>query len=196
MSHLVKMFGSNVHSTVKPTDRPPVKVETVEYGSVAKWGKELILLNEWQAVEDALAAIIEGQVQPIAIKGTGGGDPFEFVFLFHTLIQWVDFFQSLAILHALPVGHQFVLVLVEPLKDQMQCTARHLPRHPARLNIDGGAILIVAHVEVRRIMIRQIHRNNDSVEMANLWHNSFFLFIMVTKLQKLFDKYVTLPIPF
>jgi hypothetical protein len=48
----------------------------VEHSSVAQWGKELILLNERQAVEDALAAIIEGQVQPIAIKGAGGCNPF------------------------------------------------------------------------------------------------------------------------
>ena len=68
-THLVKMFGSNVHSTVKPADRPPVKVETVEYGFVAQRGKEIVLLNEWQAVKDSLTAIIEGQVQPIAIKG-------------------------------------------------------------------------------------------------------------------------------
>ena len=82
-AHLVKMFGSNVHSTVEPADRPPVKVETVEYGSVAQRGKELVLLNEWQAVEDALTAIIEGQVQPIAIKGAGGCNPFEGANLWH-----------------------------------------------------------------------------------------------------------------
>ena len=168
------MFGSNVHSTVKPADRPSVKVETVEHGFVAQRGKELVLLNEWQAVEDALTAIIEGQVQPIAIKGTGGCNPFEGVFLFHTLIQRVDFYQSLAILHALPVRHQFVLVLVEPLEDQMQCSARHLSRHSPRQNVDGGTILIVAHMEVRRVVVRQIHRNDDSVEVANLWHNSLF----------------------
>ena len=168
------MFGGDVDATVEPADRPSVKVEAFEHGSVAQRSKELILLNEWQAVEDALTAIIEGQVQPIAVKGTGSGDPFEFVFLFHTLIQWVDFYQSLAILHALPVRHQFVLVLVEPLEDQMQCTARHLSRHSPRLNVDGGTILIVAHMEVRRIMVWQIHRNDDSVEVANLWHNSLF----------------------
>lgn len=76
MPHLVKMLGCNVHCAVEPANRPSVKVETIEHCSVAQWGKELILLNERQAVEDALTAIIEGQVQPIAIKGTGGCNPF------------------------------------------------------------------------------------------------------------------------
>ena len=76
MPHLVKMFGGDVNAAVEPANRPSVKVETVEHGSIAQWGKELVFLNEWQAVEDALAAIIEGQVQPIAIKGAGGCNPF------------------------------------------------------------------------------------------------------------------------
>jgi hypothetical protein len=29
-------------------------------------------------------------------------------------------------------------------------------------------------VEVRRIVVGQIHRNDDSVEMANLWHDTLF----------------------
>ena len=94
--------------------------------------------------------------------------------LFHTLIQRVYFYQSLTILHAFPVHHQFVLMLVEPLEDQMQRTTRHLPSHSTRLNVDGGTIIIVAHVEVRRIVVGQIHRNDDSVEMANLWHDTLF----------------------
>jgi len=65
-------------------------------------------------------------------------------------------------------------VLVEPLEDQMQRTAWHLSRHHARLNVDGGSILIVAHMEMRWIMVRQLHRNDDFVEMANLWHDSLF----------------------
>ena len=76
MPHLVKMFGSYVDAAIEPADCPSVKVETFEHCSVAQWGKELILLNERQAVEDTLAAIIEGQVQPIAIKGAGGCNPF------------------------------------------------------------------------------------------------------------------------
>ena len=82
------MFGGDVHSTVEPADRPTVKVEVVEHCPVAQRGKEIVLLNERQAVEDALAAIIEGQVQPVAVKCMGGCNPFQRVCLFHTLIQW------------------------------------------------------------------------------------------------------------
>ncbi len=141
MPHLVKIFGGDVDAAVEPAGRPFVEVNAVENGSVAQRRKEFVLLNERQAVEDALAAIIESQVQPIVIKGAGGCNPFEFVCLFHTLIQRVDFHQSLAILHAFPVQHQFVLMLVEPLEDQMQRTTWHLSSHSTRMNVDGGTIL-------------------------------------------------------
>ena len=108
-THLVKMFRGNVYSAVEPANRPSVKADAVEYFFVAQRGKELVLLNERQTIEDALTAVIERQVKPVAVKRAGGNDPFQFVLYFHTLIQW-------------------------------------------------------------QIMVGQIHRNDDSVEMANLWH--------------------------
>ena len=52
----------------------------------------MVLLDEWQAVEDVLAAVVEGQVQPVAVKRAGGCDPFQNVLLFHLS---VDFKTSL-----------------------------------------------------------------------------------------------------
>jgi len=60
--HLIKMLRSDVDGAVEPADRPAVEVEAVEHGLVAKRGKELVLLDERQAVKDALAAVVEGQV--------------------------------------------------------------------------------------------------------------------------------------
>ena len=66
---------------------------------------------------------------------------------------------------------------VEPLEDEAQGASRHLPRHLARLNVDDGAVLVVAHLEVRLIVVGLVHREDDSVEVANLWHIvSFLLF--------------------
>ena len=77
------MLGGDVDGAVEPANRPTVEVEAVEHGLVAQRGKELVLLDERQAVEDALAAVVEGQVQPIAVKRSGGCDPFQNVLLFH-----------------------------------------------------------------------------------------------------------------
>ena len=60
MPHLIKMLWGDVNATVKPTNRPAIEVEAIEYCFVAKWGKELIFFNEWQAVKNALAPIVEG----------------------------------------------------------------------------------------------------------------------------------------
>ena len=141
-THLIKMFGGNVHGAVEPANSPSIKANAVEYFFVAQGGKEFVLLNEWQTVEDTLATIVESQMQPIVIKRTGSSNPFQFVFYFHTLIQWSNLCQSLAILHTLPVLHQFVLVQVEPLEDKMQSTAWHLPRYPTRLDVNRGTILV------------------------------------------------------
>ena len=73
------MLGGDVDGAVEPADRPAVKVEAVEHGLVAQRGKELVLLDERQAVEDALAAVVEGQVQPVAVKCAGCCDPFQSV---------------------------------------------------------------------------------------------------------------------
>ena len=44
----------------------------------------------------------------------------------------------------------------------------------AHQDVDDSSILIVAHMEVRRIIVGLIHRNDDSAEVANLWHNTLF----------------------
>ena len=142
---LIKMFRGNIQSAVKPADRPAVKIKTSENVFVAQRGKELIFLNEGQTVENALTAVIESQMQPIVVEETGSCDPFQFVCLFHKLIQWIYFYQSLAILHAGPIHHQFFFVKVEPFKDEMQGTAWHLSRYFTRLYVDGSAILVIAH---------------------------------------------------
>ena len=86
---LIKMFRGNIQSAVKPADRPAVKIKTSENVFVAQRGKEFIFLNEGQTVENALTAVIESQMQPIVVKKTGSCDPFQFVYLFHKLIQWI-----------------------------------------------------------------------------------------------------------
>ena len=71
------MFWGNIQSAVKPTDRPAIESKTGEYILIAQGSKNLVLLNERQAVEYAHTAIIEGQIQPILIKCLGGYDPFQ-----------------------------------------------------------------------------------------------------------------------
>ena len=202
LTKLVKMLGGDVHGAVEPCDRPTVESEMGEHFFVAQRGKELVLIDKRLAVEDDAAAVVEVQLQQVVAHDAGGSDPFQsvalwamiltlgrtsklvllslnrIICLFHIVsIKWVNLSQRLAVLHARPVLHQFVLVQVEPVEDEVQCAAWHLSSHLARLNVDGGAVLIVAHVEVRRVMVGQIHRDDDSVEVANLWHNlSRFVF--------------------
>ena len=76
MPHLVKMLWGDVYTTVKPANSPAVKIKVIEHSLVAKRGKELIFFYEWQAVEDAMASIVESQVQTVVIECMGCCYPF------------------------------------------------------------------------------------------------------------------------
>ena len=147
------MFRRDVHGAVEPCDCPAVEGESGEHVLVAQRGKELVLIDKRQAVEDDAAAVVEVQLQQIVAHDAGGCNPFQSVCLFHiVLVKWVNLSQRLTVLHAHPVLHQLVLVQVEPVEDEVQCAARNLSCHPDRLNVDGGAILVLAHMEVRRVL--------------------------------------------
>ena len=114
------MFGGNVHGAVEPCDRPAVEGESGEHILVAQWGKELVLIDKRLAVEDDAAAVVEVQLQQVVAHDAGGSDPFQSVSLFHIVsFKWVNLSQRLAVLHALPILHQFILVLVEPVEDEI-----------------------------------------------------------------------------
>ena len=71
------MFGCDIHGAVEPCDRPAVEREAGEHLFVAQWGKELVLIDEWQAVEDDTAAVVKVQFQQVVAHDAGGGDPFQ-----------------------------------------------------------------------------------------------------------------------
>ena len=81
--HLVKMFGGNVHGAVKPCDRPAIEGEVGEYVLIAQRGKELVLRDEWQTVEEDTAIVVEFLLQQVVVHDMGGSDPFQSVSLFH-----------------------------------------------------------------------------------------------------------------
>ena len=68
---------------------------------------------------------------------------------------------------------------VEPLIDEAQGAARHFATDDAVLDGHLGLVFVVLpDVEVRRIMVINIHIDDDSVGFAYLWHN-FFRFIVL-----------------
>jgi len=48
------MLRGYVNGAVEPADRSAVEVEALKHGIVAQWSKELVLLDERQAVEDRM----------------------------------------------------------------------------------------------------------------------------------------------
>ena len=84
--------------------------------------------------------------------------------VFIRLLQWLNLIKRLGFLHLLPVGHQFVLVLVQPFIDHVEGPAGELPFYGTGRDVNRGLISLVLHVEVRRIVVAEEHRNDDSVK--------------------------------
>lgn len=59
------------------------------------------------------------------------------------LFQGLDLIKRLGLLHLLPVGHQLVLVLVQPLVNHIEGTAGKLPLHGSRRDVYCGLISLV-----------------------------------------------------
>src|SRR3990167_7316172 len=70
-----------------------------------------------------------------------------------------------------PVFHEFSLVHFSPLDDQPENARRKiaLPQFQ-RSNTRHGAKFLVANVEMRRIVIVEVHRDHDSEEAADFRH--------------------------
>ena len=86
-----------------------------------------------------------------------------FIFAF-LLLQWLNLIKRLGFLHLLPVGHQLVLVLVKPFIDHVDGSAGKLPFHGTGRDVNRGLISLILHVEVRRIVVAEEHRDDDSIK--------------------------------
>ena len=71
---------------------------------------------------------------------------------------------------------------VEPLIDEAQGAAGHFTTDNAVLDGHLSLVFVVPNVEVRWIMVINIHVDDDSVEFAYLWHNLLrFIVLWVQK---------------
>ncbi len=70
-------------------------------------------------------------------------------------------------MQTMPVFHQFLLMHVKPLKNQSGSTARQAACEDAILDGYPAFVFVVYNVEMRRLMICDIHIYQDSVEATD-----------------------------
>ena len=80
------------------------------------------------------------------------------------LIQWLNLVERFSVLHLLPVGHQFIPVLVQPLVNHVEGPAGKLSLYGSRRDVNSGFKPLVLHVEVRRVVVAEEHRDDDPVK--------------------------------
>lgn len=61
-------------------------------------------------------------------------------------------------------------MLIKPFIDHIEGTTGKLSFHGPRCDVNRGLISLVLHVEVRRIVVAEEHRYDDSVERTDLRH--------------------------
>ena len=139
---------------IVPIDGPAVEGIIAEILRVLEFDENALVV-ELGEVEQTHVAIAEGELQQIAGDVLGAGDVQEFAVhrIFGIeLVKGLNLIKRLGPLHLLPVCHQFIPVLIKPLI-----------HHPRR-DVNRGLKPLILHMEVRRVVVAEEHRDDDSVE--------------------------------
>ena len=66
-----------------------------------------------------------------------------------------------------------MVVKVKPFIYHIKYTTRQFSFNFTGLNVNHSSIIIIANMEMRRIMIAIIHSYDNTIKAANLWHTLF-----------------------
>ena len=67
-------------------------------------------------------------------------------------------------------------VIFKPFKNHTQCSAWHLAFDDSVFDIHDALIVTIPCMEMRWLMVREVHPNVYSVKETNLWHNYYLFF--------------------
>ena len=151
---------------IVPIDGPAVEGIIAEILRVLEFDENALVV-ELGEVEQTHVAIAEGELQQIAGDVLGAGDVQEFAVhrIFGLeLVKGLNLIKRLGPLHLLPVCHQFIPVLIKPLIHHVEGPAGELTLHGPRRDVNRGLKPLILHMEVRRVVVAEEHRDDDSVE--------------------------------
>jgi hypothetical protein len=91
------------------------------------------------------------------------------------LLQWLDSFERTPLLNISPIYHKLELVTTRPLTHQFpgRCGGNS-SRKKLTAKIECGSLTLKLDMEVWRIVIPEIHPDNDSKESRNDRHGCLF----------------------
>jgi hypothetical protein len=97
---------------------------------------------------------------------------FDFCYIHHDLLLTQGFNGTgrLVIDGSIPTFRQLVPVEGSPLKHHSGGAPGELTVEKAAIESDSGAVLAIAGVKVRRIVITEEHQDGDPIERADAWH--------------------------
>src|SRR5262245_9483499 len=91
------------------------------------------------------------------------------------LVQWIDRHQGAMLSRPAPILFQLLLMHCSLLGHQAERPPRNAPvEHPNRIDPNDGDGAAIVSMEVRRIMIVVVHRDNDPVEARDFRHASLY----------------------
>jgi len=155
-------FGSEV-GAVGPRDRVEVDLKVPEVGGIAE-GLEDWPRKRTSKVDFALGAVVEAEPEREI------GDVSSVNNIDHELLQWRNWVKRFALGGELPIVKEIVLVELEPLEYEAECTTGKLPLDDAVFDAHSDAELAVLGVEVGRRMLVVVHGDHDAEEAAQFRH--------------------------
>ncbi len=125
-------------------------------------------------IDIAGAAIAEAEPQSIVAENLNGGDAHE---VHHPILrQRIDRLRSTAILRPTPVRLQLRPMQRRPLAHELERTTRQIANeHRSGLDRNHRMVLGVLSMEMRRLVIVEIHRDHDAVEDADPGHDAIMI---------------------
>ena len=128
--------------------------------ALREYGRASVLREVWTAARTAAFEASRG-LQDAAIS----------VPCFLTLLQRRDDHQGLTGLRSLPVVSQFGAMERSPFDYQRQGPAGQETRRQLKcIDPNDGFVLRVTRVEMRRLVVVPVHRNDDAEKAAKRWH--------------------------
>lgn len=155
---------------IVPINGEWVKREVAEIVHILQLAADA-LLHQWRKVYQFYCTVIESEFQDIVADILRRGNAQDKIVFHNKSIKRFDIKGDLRILKVVPVLKKLLFMQVEPFVYKRQNSSGQSSLDESILYKNDGLVVVVPHVEMRRIVVVNIHIDDNPVKFAYLWHN-------------------------
>lgn len=167
---LIERFGGEAYFVV-PIDSERVEREVAEVVHILQLAA-VALLHQRGEVHQLDSAIVESKFQDVVAHIFGGSYAKDEVIFHNRLFKRFNLFGRHTVRGILPVLEKFFLVQIQPLINHRQHSSRKSSLDNSVIDIHNGLVVVVPHMDMRRIVVINQHIDDYPVESTYFWHIS------------------------